>query len=153
MINILHGQVLKQEFLNSWSSFFLTFINDLFDNLFSNPKLFADGTSLFSVVQEITLSAKNLYDDLQKKIKWAFQWKMSFDTDPNKQDEKVTYSKKLNKPNHPLLNFNNTVVTQSTTHKHRQMTLDTKLVFQEHLKDKRSKISKTNGLLRKLQKN
>ena len=49
--------------------FFLTFINDLFDNLFSNPKLFADGISLFSVVQEITLSAKNLYDDLKKKNK------------------------------------------------------------------------------------
>ena len=44
---------------------------------------------------------------------------MSFDTDPNKQAEKVIFSKKLNKPNHPLLNFNNTVVTQSTTHKHR----------------------------------
>ena len=77
---------------------------------------------------------------------------MSFDTDPNKQAEKVTFSKKLNKPNHPLLNFNNTVVTQSTFHKHRGMTLDTKLVFQEHLKDKRSKISKINGLLRKLKK-
>ena len=52
--------------------FFLTFINDLFDNLFSIAKLFADGTSLFSVVQEITLSAKNLYDDLKKKNKWTF---------------------------------------------------------------------------------
>ena len=32
------------------------------------------------------------------------------------------------------------------------MILDTKLGFQEHLKDKLSKISKTIGLLRKLQK-
>ena len=32
------------------------------------------------------------------------------------------------------------------------MTLDTKLDFQEHLKDKLSNISKTIGLLRKLQK-
>ena len=32
------------------------------------------------------------------------------------------------------------------------MILDTKLDFQEHLKDKLSKISKTIGLLRKLQK-
>ena len=32
------------------SFFFLIFINDLSDNLVSNPKLFADDTSLFSVV-------------------------------------------------------------------------------------------------------
>ena len=64
--------------------FFLIFINDLSDNLILNPKLFADDTSLFSVVQDIALSAKNLNDDLKKINKWAFQWKMSFNQDPNK---------------------------------------------------------------------
>ena len=54
--------------INSWSSFFLIIINDLHDNLASNPKLFADDTSLFSIVQDVTLSAKNLNGDL-KKIK------------------------------------------------------------------------------------
>ena len=49
--------------------FFLIFINDLSDNLVSNPKLFADDTSHFSVVQDITLSAKNLNDDLKKMNK------------------------------------------------------------------------------------
>ena len=34
--------------------FFLIFINDLSDNLISNPKLFADDTYLFSVVQDMT---------------------------------------------------------------------------------------------------
>ena len=46
--------------------FFLIFLNDLSDNLVSNPKLFADDTSLFSVVQDTTLSANNLNDDLEK---------------------------------------------------------------------------------------
>ena len=128
--------------------FFLIFINDLSDNLISNPKLFADDASLFSVVQDITLSAKNLNDDLKKINKWTFQWKMSFNPDPNKQAQEVIFSRKLNKPNHPSLNFNNTIVIQSTNHKHLGMVLDT----QEHLKDKLSKISKTIGLLRKLQK-
>ena len=100
--------------------FFLTFINDFSDNLFSNPKLFADDTSLFSVVQDITLSAKNLNDDLKKINKWAFQWKMSFNPDPNKQAQEVIFSRKLNKPNHPSLNFNNMVVIQSINHKHLQ---------------------------------
>ena len=64
--------------------FFLIFINDLSDNLISDPKLFADDTSLFSVVQDITVSAKNINDDLKKINKWAFQWKMSLNPDHNK---------------------------------------------------------------------
>ena len=39
--------------------FFLIFINDLSDNLISNPKLFADDNSFFSAAQDITLSALN----------------------------------------------------------------------------------------------
>ena len=44
------------------------------------------------------------------------------------------------------------MVTQSTTHKHQGMILDTKLEFLEHLKDTLNKISKANRLLRMLQK-
>ena len=57
---------------------FLIYINDLSQNLVSNPKLFADGTSLFSVIFDKGLSAKNLNDDLNRINNWAFQWKMSF---------------------------------------------------------------------------
>ena len=77
---------------------------------------------------------------------------MSFNPDPNKQAQEVIFSRKLNKPNHPSLNFNNTVVIQSTNHRHLGMVLDTKLDFKEHLKDKLSKISKTIGLSRNIQK-
>ena len=76
---------------------------------------------------------------------------MSFDPDPNKQSQEVIFSRKHSKPNHPPINFNNTVVIQSTNHKHLGMILDTSLDFQEYLKDKLSRISKTIGLLRKLQ--
>ena len=44
------------------------------------------------------------------------------------------------------------VVIQSTTHKHLGMLFDIKLDFQEHLKDKRSKINKTVVLLTELKK-
>ena len=40
--------------------FFLIFINDFPDNSISNPKLFTDNISQFSVVLDINLSAKNL---------------------------------------------------------------------------------------------
>ena len=82
----------------------------------------------------------------------AFLWKMSFNPDPKKQAQEVIFPRKLNKPNHPSLNFKNTVVIQSANHKQLGMILDTNLDFQEHLKDKLSRNSKTTGLLRKLQK-
>ena len=127
MVNIFHGQVLKQEFLKDQFLvifFFLIVINDLSDNLVLNPKLFADDTSLFLVVQDITLSAGNVNDDLKKINNWAFQWKLSFNLNPNKQAQEVIFSSKPNEPNHPSLNFNNTVVIQSETHKHLGMILD-----------------------------
>ena len=45
---------------------FLVYINDLPENLVSNPKLFADDTSLFSVIRNKHLSAQNLNEDLNK---------------------------------------------------------------------------------------
>ena len=45
------------------SLLFLTYINDLPDNLISNSKLFADDTSLFSVINDKHLSANKLDQD------------------------------------------------------------------------------------------
>ena len=45
---------------------FLIYINNLPDNLSSNPKLFADDTSLFSVGHDIKQSGINFNDDLEK---------------------------------------------------------------------------------------
>ena len=63
---------------------FLIYINDLPENLVSNPKLFADDTSLFSIISNKHLSAQNLNEDLNKINHWTFQWKMSFNPDPSK---------------------------------------------------------------------
>ena len=51
----------------------LIHINDLSDNFTSNTKLFADVTSLFSVVHDVNTSAKELNDDLKKVNEWAFR--------------------------------------------------------------------------------
>ena len=66
--------------------------------LISNPKLFADDTSVFSVFQNINLSAKNLDDDLKK-------WTISFNSDSNNQAQEVIFSRKFNKTNHASLNL------------------------------------------------
>ena len=115
---------------------FLIYINDLPENLVSNPKLFADDTSFFSVIHNKHLSAQNLNEDLNKTNHWVFQWKMNFNPDPSKQAQEVIFPCKLQKSVYPLLHFNNIAVTQSITQKHLGMILDVKLDFQGHLKNK-----------------
>ena len=74
---------------------FLIYINDLSENLILNPILFADDTSLFSETFQKDLPAKNLNDYLNRINNWAFQWKMSFNPDPNKQTQEVLFFAKL----------------------------------------------------------
>ena len=64
---------------------FLVHINDLSTGLSSNPRLFADDTSLFSVVHDRNTSANELNHELLKIRSWAYQWKMSVNPDPSKQ--------------------------------------------------------------------
>ena len=130
---------------------FLIYINDLSDGLNSNPKLFADDTSLFSVVQNINSTANDLNSDLINISDWTFQWKMRFNLYPKKQAQEVIFSKKINKIDHPRLYFNENLVKLSSTQKHLGMILDTKLDFSLRLKNVQNKANKTIGLLRKLQ--
>ena len=102
---------------------FLIYINDLSDDLTSNPKSFADDTSLFSVVQNINSTITELNNNLRKISEWTFQWKMNF-----------IFSRKINKITHPPLLFNQNLVKSSSSQKHHGMVLDTKLDFNLHLK-------------------
>ena len=111
----------------------LIYINDLSDNLSSNVKLFADDTSLFSVIHDINISAGELNEDLKKISEWAFQWKMIFNPDATKQAQEVIFSRKIKKTTHPPLVFNNAIVSQTNSQKHLGVTLDLKLTFEEHL--------------------
>ena len=65
--------------------FFLIYINDLVDNINSEAKLFADNTSLFTVVYDVDIAANKLNRDLEIISSWACQWKMQFNPDKNKQ--------------------------------------------------------------------
>ena len=77
--------MLKQRFLNVQLADHEKYINNLCKNLVSNPKLFADDTSIFSVIFDKVLSGKKLNDDLNRINNWAFEWKLSFNPNPNKQ--------------------------------------------------------------------
>ena len=75
--------------------FFLIYINDLTKDISSSNKLFADDTSIFSVVNDIDVSEHKLNSELRKISIWVYQWKMSFNPDVSKQAQEVIFSKKI----------------------------------------------------------
>ena len=128
----------------------LIYINDLSEGLFSNAKLLADNTSLFSVIHDSNTSALELNSVLAKINKWGFQCEMSFNPDPKKQAQEVIFSRKSEAILHPPLVFNNDNVIQTTSQKPLVIILDTRLSFEKHLETVLCKINKTIALIRKL---
>ena len=56
---------------------FLVYINnDLPEGLTSNAKLFADDTSIFSVVHDSSSSPLSINEDLSKISQWGYKWKI-----------------------------------------------------------------------------
>ena len=74
--------------------FFLVYINSLTENLHSNPKPFADDTSLFSIITDEALSHSYLNDELKKLNDWAYKWKMSFNPGSTKPVYAAVFSRK-----------------------------------------------------------
>ena len=113
-------------------------------------KIFEDGTSLFSKVIDKSKSNSQLNSDLAKISKWAFQWKISFNPDPNKQAIEVCFSNKRDNENYQPLQFNSTDLQIADSQKHLGSILDFKLNFKEHIKRKITKCNKIIGLMKKL---
>ena len=54
---------------------FLTYINDLEDDISSKVLKFADDTKVFRKVNNVT-DKQSLHDDLDKLVKWSEKWQM-----------------------------------------------------------------------------
>ena len=109
------------------------YINDLVDNTSSEAKLFADDTSLFTVVYDIGITADKLNRDIYNISNWAHQWKMQFNPDKNKQAIQVIFSQKKDAVIHPPVFLNRSEVAVKTEHKHLGMILDSEFNFQSHI--------------------
>ena len=129
----------------------LIYINDLPDGLSPNFKLYADDTSLFPGVHDVTVSSSELNSDLAKIREWAFKLKMSFNADPSKPAHEVIFSRKLKTVPHPSIRFNNNLLSLCSAQKHLGLVLDSKLTFNEHINHILSKVNQSIGLLRKIQ--
>ena len=138
--------------LYSGPLFFLIYINDLTAGLKCNVKLFADDTSLFTIVQDSTTAASDMNHDLELIKQWANDWRMSFNPDPQKQAVELLFSRKRIEIDHPVVFFNDVPVEKVNEHKHLGIILDSKLSFSAHIKSAISKTRKGIGLLKYLSK-
>ena len=113
----------------------------MLDNISSEAKLFANDPPLFTVVYDLSLftvvdiAANRLNRDLEIISTWAYQWKMQFNFDKNKQAIQVIFSHKKDTPVHPPLFFNGSEVVIKAEHKYLGMILDSKLTFLSHIKE------------------
>ena len=107
MVLVQTGNLYLWEFLQDpfQDLFSDTYINDLPDGLKSNVKVFADNTS-------------DLKNDLDMISKWAYNWKMSFNPDPNKSTQEVLFSRKNSNITHPIIHFNNVQVERANHQRH-----------------------------------
>ena len=62
----------------------------------TNVKLFADDTSLLTVVEDSNTTANDMNHDLDLISQWAHTWRMSFNPGSLKQAVELTFSKKKN---------------------------------------------------------
>ena len=158
---VLNGQISFWELIKSAVQqcsvlgplLFLIYINDLPDNIQSTCKIFADDPSLFSHVFDKYKSQSELNNELQIIRNWAFEWKMQFNPDPNKQALEVHFLTKSNNENSLSETFNNAKVVICSTHKHLGLLLDKRSNFNEHIQSKMNKCYKKIGVVRKLSVN
>ena len=127
---------------------FLVYINDLTDDITSDMRLFADDSSLFACVTDVTQTHDRLVSDLETISKWAYQWKMVFSPDISKQAIEVIFSCKDKKPDHPDLSFNGVPVARKAFTKHLGVFLDSRLNFSKHINEKVAVATKGLSLLK-----
>ena len=94
---------------------FLVYINDIIVDIRSHVRLFADDTSLYMSVENPQTTASILSNDLAKMHVWAQKWLVNFN--PAKT-ESLLISRRLIKPNHPNIIFQQTIVQEVNFHKH-----------------------------------
>ena len=94
---------------------FLLYINDIVEDINSSIRLFADGTSLYIIVNDPIQAAEQLNLDPAKIHHWADKWLVTFN--PGKS-ESILLSRKHNKQYHPPVLLNQTQIAEVNSQKH-----------------------------------
>ena len=123
---------------------FLICRNNIPEGIKSICKIFADDTSLFSIVKKDQFSQNN--SDFKKISESAHQWKMLFNPDPRKQASE--FSRKLNQDSCLPLEFNDNTV--QTVKVYNGLSLEKKLDSNIHIDSKINKCNKMIDMMKRL---
>ena len=104
--------------------------------------------SLFSKIKEETFSDIQLNHDLNKVCKWAFQWKMLFNPDPNQQAIEICFSHKTRQWKLPFIGV--TKLQLTTSQKHLGLILNSRLDVNELTCNKINKCTKIISVIKRL---
>ena len=122
--------------------YFLIYINDLPNELKSNVKPFADDTPLFTIFKDNNESGNEINNELLQIPKWAYNWNMLFNPDPNKPGQDDLFLRKNKAQVHPTINLNNIQAEKTSYQKHLGILLKEKLNFKQHIDNVIPKINK-----------
>ena len=132
--------------------FFLVYINDLVEDISFDANLFADDTSLFTIIYDEGTAADRLSRDLKVISDCTYQWKMQFNLDKNKQAIQVIFSQKRTKPVHPPIFRNKSEVKIKDEQKHLGMILDSCLNINGNVREKINSARRGIGVVHYLSK-
>ena len=126
---------------------FLVYINDLPVNIRSHINLFADDTIIWDVVKNPVTSIESLNNDLAKVLDWANKWHMTINASKTKV---LTVSAKRTPIVYNKLILDNTVLTETFSHKHLGLILTSDMTWDEHVSSICKKAGVRVNILRKL---
>lgn len=126
---------------------FLIYINDITDSLSNKCLLYADDTSLLSVVDDPVQSASSLNSDLCKISEWSAEWQVTMNSDKTKS---LILSTKRTRPFHSPLFLNNDPVKEVSSHTHLGLTLSSNMSWRDHILSIHQKALKRANLVKGL---
>ena len=112
---------------------YFIYINDVTENLQSSPKLFADITFLFTIINDPNATTKQPYEELNKINEWTFRRKISFSPEPSKKSQEFIFTCRNKKVAYPSI-FLNDKPFQQHIKKHLGTISDICVTFDEHIK-------------------
>lgn len=135
-------RVIQEGFHSSWANtsagvpqgsvlgpyLFLLYINDIAENISTNIRLFADDTSLFTVIEN-DQSTNLLIEDLYKIASWSHDWCVILNPTKTKS---ILFTRK--RENTALnINFNDIILAEENKHTHLGLILSSDGTWGEHI--------------------
>ena len=124
---------------------FIIYINDLVNNLESNPFVYADDTTLIATANSTFETTNILNRDLFKISNWAHTWKVTFNASKSKD---MIFSKSL-QPSHPTI-LGLQCIERVHLHKHLGLYINSSLTWDKHIESIVKKVNLKLSILWKV---